>query len=79
VSALKKTGLLVFLDRPVEELRPAEDRPLADSIEKIRTLYNERYPVYSGAADIRVDSRGTPETVLNTVLDQLEKAGERLR
>ena len=58
---LRRNGTVVFLDRPPEELIPTEDRPLADSMDKIMGLYKERYDVYAAAADIRICVSGTPQ------------------
>ena len=54
VLRLKQTGLLCFLDRPVEALTPDAGRPLADSREKLAALYRERRPFYASAADATV-------------------------
>lgn len=57
VQELKKNGKLVFLDRPLAQLLPSEDRPLAGSIRQIHRLYEDRMPIYRAAADttIKVD------------------------
>ena len=62
VSALKRNGRLFWLDRPEEELIPTEDRPLADSREKMQALYRQREPVYRSAADDIISVRATAET-----------------
>ena len=72
VDALKQNGTLVFLDRPLEALVPTADRPLADTKEKLRSLYTERYPIYRAAADVTVPVRGTPEETANLILEMLQ-------
>ena len=72
VDALKSNGVLVFLDRPLEDLVPTSDRPLADEIGKIRLLYEKRAPLYRAAADLTVPVRETPEDVINEVLEKLK-------
>ena len=52
VEALKTNGIIVFLDRDPDTLVPTDDRPLFDEKEKMKKLYEERYPIYSAAADI---------------------------
>ena len=74
VAALRHTGLLVFLDRPLADLLPTEDRPTADSAEKLKTLHRARYRLYRTAADYRVTAAGTPEEVLSEVLACLDHA-----
>jgi shikimate dehydrogenase len=61
VDALSMNGKLVFLNRPLEELMPTEDRPLANDREKINALYAERLPIYLAAADAVVDLTGWDE------------------
>ncbi len=61
VDALRRNGRLFWLDRAPEELIPTDDRPLADSREKIRTLYDMRRPVYRATADETISVRGTAE------------------
>ena len=71
VDALKQNGTLVFLDRPLEALLPTDDRPLADNVQKLRALYEARYPVYTAAADVPVPVTGTPEETAETILEKL--------
>lgn len=68
VRRLARYGKLFFLDRSPDRLRPTEDRPLADSAEKIRTLYHERLPIYLDAADRVVKADDTPEVVARSVI-----------
>ncbi len=53
-SALKKNGRIYFLDRPIEELLPTEDRPTASTREAILMRYNERYSIYKATADVHI-------------------------
>ena len=61
VAALRQNGRLFWLDRDPESLVPTDDRPLADTVEKIKKLYRERKPVYRSAADEVIPVLGTPE------------------
>ena len=72
VDAMKQNGTVVFLDRPLDALLPTEDRPLADSGAKIRALYAARYPVYTAAADLRLEVAGTPEQTMTRLLEMLQ-------
>jgi shikimate dehydrogenase len=58
VDALRRNGRLFWLDRAPEDLIPTDDRPLADSREKIEALYRERLPLYRAAADETVSVPG---------------------
>ena len=55
IDELKKTGLVVFIDRPLSDLIEKTDgsyRPLiAGDNSRIKTLYEQRYPLYKKYAD----------------------------
>ena len=72
VDALKQNGTVVFLDRPPADLLPTDDRPLADDAEKLRALFEKRYPVYAAAADLVVPVYGAPEETANLILEKLQ-------
>ena len=61
VDALRRNGRLVWLDRKPENLVPTDDRPLADSREKMAALYAAREPVYRATADERIAVTGSAE------------------
>ena len=60
VTFLRQNGRLFWLDRNPDLLVPTEDRPLADTREKMKQLYLQREPVYRAAADEIIPVRGTP-------------------
>ncbi len=55
VRLLKRNGVLIFLDRAPSQLVPTDDRPLANTPERIERLYRERHPLYAAAADLTID------------------------
>ena len=61
VRLLKQNGRIYFLDRPLEQLLPTADRPLASSAEAIKTRYNERFPRYCSACDVHLKTDGIAE------------------
>lgn len=63
--ALRQNGVLVFLDRPLTELVPTQDRPLSSDYEALKLRYEERYEKYLAAADISI-SVTAAEGVENT-------------
>lgn len=73
VRALRRNGVIYFLDRSPEKLIPTDDRPLASSAEAIYKRYNERYAKYSGSADVRIDGDGTPSEVAAAVSEDFQK------
>lgn len=67
VRALRKNGTLIFLDRPLEELMPTDDRPLSSDREMLKKRYDERMPIYRACADIVVSGE-SGEVVAETIM-----------
>ena len=63
VEALRMNGRLFFLNRPVEQLMPTDDRPTASTKEAILKRFSERFATYLSTADIAVPGDGTPNEV----------------
>lgn len=74
VNALRRNGRLVFLDRPLEELLPTEDRPLASSADAIRQRYRERYGRYCAVADLKIEVRSDAAGVAETIEKEWQNA-----
>ena len=72
VEALKKNGLIIFLDRPLDQLTPTDDRPLANSAEKIYGLFRTRYPIYKSVCDRHVINHLSPNIVTGKILRVME-------
>ena len=68
IRRLKRNGRIFFIDRPLSELMPTSDRPLASDREAIEKRYNERYPRYNAIADIRIavdtDADGVADKII---------------
>ena len=68
VRRLRRNGRLFFLDRPLNDLIPTSDRPLASDREAIEKRYKERYPRYNAVADIVVavdtDADGVADKII---------------
>ena len=67
VRTLRANGRLFFLDRPLDMLIPTDDRPLANSLDAIKTRYEERYPIYSEVADERIDGSIAAEEIAEII------------
>ena len=68
VAALRQNGRLFWLDRNPESLIPTDDRPLADTEDKIKRLYREREHIYRAAADEIIPVTGTPFQTAGRIL-----------
>ena len=61
--ALRRNGSLWLLDRPLEELVPSGDRPLANSREALKKRYDERMPRYRAICDHSISVGDLERTV----------------
>ncbi len=73
VENLKKNGILVFIDRDINSIRPRENRPLTNSREKLMKIYEERYPMYIKAADIHVKAHRSASETANEIIRLINK------
>ena len=67
VELLRRNGKIFFLDRPVEQLVPTQNRPLSATKDAISQRYRERYPIYKAAADAVIPNGETPETAVKLI------------
>lgn len=73
VKYLKQNGNIYFLDRSLEKLIPTSDRPLSSNIDALKKRYDERYPIYTKTADIKINGNGTPEQVADLIYGEYNK------
>jgi shikimate dehydrogenase len=72
LSALKQSGKIYFIDRPLSGLIPTEDRPLSRDRSALEELYNQRYPVYCEVCDVRIDADCDANSVSEKILENLK-------
>lgn len=70
VRRLRQNGRIYFLDRPVEDIMPSDDRPLSRDREALEKRYAERYPRYVTAADTRIPVAGFADTVAKAIREE---------
>jgi len=72
---LRNTGVVVFLDVPLDQLRdrvqPAADRPLIRSEGDLERLLTDREPLYREFAAHVVDGTGPPGDVAEAIVEEL--------
>ncbi|MBQ5810311.1 MAG: shikimate dehydrogenase [Clostridia bacterium] len=71
VELLRENGVLVFLDRRLEDIAPTADRPLSSDREALELRYKERYPIYSSACDIKIDCGHSAEENVLMIIKEL--------
>ncbi|WPC44464.1 shikimate kinase [Clostridium sp. JS66] len=73
IENLKKNGIVIFIDRPVENI--AKDinvlsRPLLkDGVGKLYELLDERYELYKKYSDFQIENNGKIEDVIEKILE----------
>lgn len=72
MRCLAHNGLIVWLDRGLDNLVPTASRPLSSSRDALARLYSERKPLYETYSDIRIDNSGSPEEAVNIICDHIE-------
>lgn len=73
VRALKQNGKLFFLDRPLEELIPTDDRPLASTVDAIKKRYKERYDIYKSVSDKQIYCKKIPSEIADEIIKEHRK------
>ena len=72
VDLLRMNGVIVFLNRSLDELLPTSDRPLSDDMQKMKNLYTERMPIYKNVSNITVRPQGFDDTAAEMVWSALQ-------
>ena len=67
VRALKRNGVILFLDRSLENLVATADRPLSSDTEKLKNLFEKRYDVYKSCADAVIPADGEIADVVEKI------------
>ena len=68
IDYLKRNGKIYFINADPERLYPTDSRPLSDTYEKLKKLYDERADVYNSTADAVVPDMLTPEEEAEFIL-----------
>lgn len=67
VRALKRNGVILFLNRSLENLVATADRPLSKDTEKLKNLFEKRYDVYKSCADAVIPADGEIADVVEKI------------
>ena len=72
VRALKRSGKVFFIDRPIDKITPTASRPLSCDRAALEARYRERYGIYTGTADITVDGSAEADEVAASIKKEFE-------
>ena len=68
---LKQNGIVFFLDRPINDILPTDDRPLSKDREALKKRYDERYDIYIKSADEIIFVDGIVENSIEKITEKL--------
>ena len=76
VKSLKGNGIIIFIDRSIDNIKTDDTRPLSSNVEKLNKLYKERYPLYKNACDYEVSNKGDIHDTVNKIIELINFKGE---
>lgn len=76
IKSLKGNGLIIFIDRSIDNIKTDDTRPLSSNVEKLNKLYKERYPLYKKACDYVVSNNGDIHDAVNKIIELINFKGE---
>ncbi len=74
MRALRQNGLIVFIDRPLDQLATGGYRPLSTSAEALQAMETIRRPLYTAAADLIFENTMPFLTAQRTLLAMVKEA-----
>ncbi len=72
VDYLRGNGVVIFLDRPLEDIIPTDDRPLSRDYDALKKRYEERCDIYLSSCDIKTDVDGKLENSVRRILEAIK-------
>lgn len=72
VLALKRNGVIVYLDRKIDNLIATDSRPLSSNDDDLKKLYAKRKPLYEKYAEITIDDNDDVATVVRRAEEALK-------
>ena len=69
ITCLKRNGIIIFIDRPLDLLQATSTRPLSSNKNDLEKLYSERYDLYLKYSDYVVKNDSDIENVINKILE----------
>jgi shikimate kinase len=73
VSALRRNGKIVFLNRSVQNLVATKSRPLSSNAKDLKNMFEQRYPIYKASADIEINNDETVDIAVREIAKEFEK------
>ncbi len=71
ILALRRSGRIFFLDRPLDEITPTSNRPTAFDRDALRRRFAEREGLYRSSADVTIPVKDGVERTLGRIIEKL--------
>ena len=68
IISLKANGIILFIDRNIEKLSIDDSRPLSSTYDKLKLLYEQRYPLYKSSCDFVISNDKDIDSVIDDIL-----------
>lgn len=72
VFNLKSNGIIFFINRSLNLLKPSSSRPLTSDIESLTKKYNERIPIYKSTCDYEINGDNEFEIKIDEIFKKLK-------
>ena len=74
IDILKKTGIVVFLDRTIDAISKEnhKNRPLLQNPDNLQKLYDERIKLYRRYADIIIKNDDSIDVIVDRIITSLK-------
>ncbi len=69
VQALSQNGIVIFLQRDIENLQLGNGRPLSTDMQAVKKIYEKRLGLYKAAADATVENKGEIDKIAKMMQD----------
>jgi shikimate dehydrogenase len=73
VQRIKRNGVVVFIDRPIDKLKAGKNRPLSADRAALKKRYAERYDKYVAAADVVIKPTLDKQENVQMMMNALQK------
>ncbi len=70
---LRKNGRIYFINRPLEDIKTSDDRPLSSNREMLKKRFDERYDIYCNSADVIINPLDGAELNADLILEDFNE------
>lgn len=71
INYLRKNGIIIFLDRKINNIYLNNDRPLTKNKKDLKKLYEERFPLYKMYSDITIENNKNVKDAIKNITKEI--------